>query len=107
MAVRQCWQMTPDGNLIVVTWKSALVCVVGAWLGLACACVGPNASAAASACPVVMRAARTGPSEIEQVAAAIARAVPRLYGSMTNQTGREAWRGYSVVELTALAQDHP
>lgn len=70
---------------------SVLLAVVAAVLA---AFVAPPGSAArTSGCP-----APAGlPLQAGEIAPALRRLVPKLYGRMSNQAGRGAWRGYEVL----------
>jgi hypothetical protein len=69
---------------------------------------GAQAQGTTPGCPrSVVPSVHQERTAVEDVVAQVHRAVPRVYGAMTNQRGGNAWRGYLIEEMVSLAPTFP
>jgi hypothetical protein len=59
------------------------------------------------ACPRGIVVADGTRSNITSLIAVVGHTVPHAYASMTNQSGRGAWRGYRIRGVVSLARTYP
>jgi hypothetical protein len=69
---------------------------------------GAQAQGTTPGCPrSVVPSARQERTAVQDLVVQVDRAVPRVYGAMTNQKGRGASRGYLIEEMVSLAPIFP
>jgi hypothetical protein len=84
-----------------------LFAIVAAALICATASSASSAKSVESPCPTGVTPSTATPSSVSALIKAVALAVPHVYSPMTNQAGKEAWRGYVIREVISLATSYP